>query len=237
MSTAAIVAGSAALLGGVASGVGSAVAGSDASSAATNAAGLQESQFQQTQQNQAPFIQAGQQAVGTIASDEQNGTGFATPFDFQADPGYQFNLQQGENAINSSSAAQGGVLNGGTLKALAQYTSGLADTTYNSAYSRYLAGSQNSYNQLAGLASLGEGATATTGAQGATAAANAGNLVNQAGQDTAAGVVGIGSGINSGLSGIANAGDTYAILNQLQRQQSQSSYNLNSTNSPNTGYD
>lgn len=230
MSTAAIAA---PIIGGIVSGVGSGIAGSQSSNAAKQAAALQQQQFQQTQQNEAPFIQAGQGAVGTISSDEQNGTGFAAPFNFQQDPGYQFNLQQGTDAINNSAAAKGGVLNGGTLKALSQYTSGLADTTYNSAYSRYLAGSQNSYNQLAGLASLGQNATATTGQLGATAAKNAGDFTNASGLDSAAGTVGIGTGINQALGGAVGGNQTYAILNQLQQQGSQSSYG----NVPNYGTD
>lgn len=221
MSSAAIAA---PIIGGIVSGVGSGIAGHEAASAATNAANMQQEQFQQTQKNQQPFIQAGQGAVGQISDDINNQKGFATPFSFQADPGYQFNLQQGQQAINNSSAAKGGVLNGGTLKALSQYTSGLADTTYNSAYNRYLEGSQNSFNQLNSLAQLGEGATATTGAQGAAAALAAGNFTNQAGQDTAAGTIGIGTGINQGLGGAVNSYNNGQTLQALQGLSSASSY-------------
>lgn len=238
MSTAAIAA---PIIGGIVSGVGSGIAGSQASSAANKAAQLQEQQYQQTRQDQAPYMAAGTTALGTIQSDQANGTGFAAPFNFQADPGYQFNLQQGTDAINNSAAAKGGVLNGGTLKALSQYTSGLADTTYNSAYNRYLQGSNQSYNQLMGVAGLGESATANTGAAGANAANAAGSYTNQAGQDTAAGTVGIGTGINQGLSGASSAGQTYSILNQLQQAGSASSYGrpINSGDASNlipTGY-
>lgn len=40
---------------------------------------------------------------------------------FEQDPGYQFRLQQGEQAINRSAAAHGGRLGGATLKALSDY--------------------------------------------------------------------------------------------------------------------
>lgn len=221
--TGGIIAGASLLGSGISAGT-SLFGASKQADAAQQAAQLQEQQFQQTQQNQAPFIQAGQGAVGTISNDINNQTGFAAPFNFQADPGYQFNLQQGTDAINNSAAAKGGVLNGGTLKALSQYTSGLADTTYNSAYQRYLAGSQNSYNQLAGLAQIGEGATSNTANAGANAANSAGNYLTQGANATAAGAVGAGNAASSGLGTIANAGQTYAILNQLQQAGSASSY-------------
>lgn len=222
MSTAAIVGGT--LAGSLASAGASIYGGNKQADAATNAANLQQQQFEQTQKNQQPFIQAGQGAVGTISNDLQNNTGFATPFNFQADPGYQFNLQQGQQAINNSSAAKGGVLNGGTLKALSQYTSGLADTTYNSAYNRYLAGSQNSYNQLAGLAQIGEGATANTGALGANAATNEGQDLIGAANAQAGGAVGATNAVNSGITTLANGA---LDLSALQHLSSASSYGSN----------
>ena len=124
-------------------------------------------------------MQAGQNALNTIGQDQANGTGFATPFNpstYIDTPGYQFQLQQGNNAIQSSAAATGGALNGGTLKALDQYTTGLANTTYGQAYNQYLQNSAQQYNQLYGVASLGENATATTGQQGAAAANATGNF-------------------------------------------------------------
>jgi hypothetical protein len=184
--------------------------------AANNAANLQEQQFNTTQQEQAPYRQAGATALGTLTSDMANGTGFASPFNFQADPGYGFQLQQGQQAINNSASAQSGVLNGGTLKALDQYTTGLANTTYGDAYNRYLAGSQQGYNQLLGVSQLGENATQATGNAGAAAANNAGNYLTQAGNATASGAVGAGNAINSGIGSIANGVGTYGILQGLQ---------------------
>lgn len=221
--TGGIIAGASLLGSGISAGA--SIYGSDKQSdAATQAAQIQKQQYDQTRQDQLPFIQQGQTAVNDIGSDIQNQTGFAAPFNFQADPGYQFNLQQGTDAINNSAAAKGGVLNGGTLKALSQYTSGLADTTYNSAYQRYLAGSQNSYNQLAGLANLGENATSNTGAAGAASANAQGNYLTQAGNAQAAGAVGAGNAFDSGLGTIANGAQTFGILNQLQKNASASSY-------------
>lgn len=228
----AVIAGGASLLGGVASAVGSSVAAGDQSSAATNAANLQQQQYQQNLANQQPYMTSGTNALNTINSDQANGTGFATPFNlasFTSNPGYQFQLQQGQNAINSSAAATGGTLNGGTLKALDQYTTGLANTTYGDAYNRYLANSQQQYGQLFNVAQLGENATATVGNQGTQAANASGNYLTQAGNANAAGTVGVTNAVNSGLGGIANGINTASILQGLQ---SQSGYgNVNPNNS------
>ena len=52
-------------------------------------------------------------------------------------PGYQFAFSEGQRGIQSSAAARGTLLTGGTLKALAQYGTGLADQTYGEAVNRY----------------------------------------------------------------------------------------------------
>lgn len=214
-----IAIGASALIGGVVSGIGSSKAANAQESAATNAANLQQQQYQQTRADQAPYRAAGTTALNTIGQDQANGTGFASTFNpstYIDTPGYQFQLQQGQGAINSSAAATGGVLNGGTLKALDQYSTGLANTTYGQAYSQYLQNSQQQYNQLYGVASLGENATASTG-QAGTAAANAtGNYLTQAGNAQASGDIGVANGINQSLGG--------ASLLGLAGYQSQSGY-------------
>lgn len=216
---------------GLASAVGGAVStnaaantAADAATNATNAADATQLQmYNQTRDDQAPYRQAGYTALNSITQDQANGTGFAAPFNmnsFYSDPGYQFTLQQGQNAINNSASARGGTLNGGTLKALGQYTTGLANQTYGDAYNRYLSTSNQQYNQLAGVAGLGQNSLNTT-AQAGTSAANqiSGNQfagIQNAGNARASGYLGIGNSINSGLSTIGNMGNTYAGYNFLK---------------------
>jgi hypothetical protein len=59
------------------------------------------------------------------------------PFDVQADPGFQFRLQQGTEALENSAAARGGLLSGDTGKALQGYAQGLASDETQNAYNRY----------------------------------------------------------------------------------------------------
>lgn len=54
----------------------------------------------------------------------------------RATPGYDFQMQQGQQAMDRSQAARGGFFSGEALKASQQYGQGLADQMYNDAVSR-----------------------------------------------------------------------------------------------------
>jgi hypothetical protein len=151
-----IIAGAAAL--------GSAIAGGISSANAANALKQGEGQARQDIQKytgqaagyQEPYYQMGTQNAQTLSNMTNQGAFNVNPysyqagqapgayqqgqFNFQQDPGYQFQLQQGMNAIQGGAAAQGGLLSGGTLKALQKYGTGLANQSYNEAYNRYLQG-------------------------------------------------------------------------------------------------
>lgn len=103
------------------------------------------------QQQIAPFTQAGQQAVNQLNTRLTQGF---NPGDLTSDPGYQFRLREGQSALERSLAARGLGQSGAALKAAQEYGQGLADQTYNDAYSRWL--QQNS--QLSGLTGTGLGA-------------------------------------------------------------------------------
>jgi len=95
--------------------------------------------------------------------------------------GYQFQLGQGQNAVNSNAAASGMLNSGGTLKALQQYGQGLASNYFNT----YL-------GQLGGLSAAGQqtlntiGSTGTNG--GAAGAAAVSNNLSNAGAAQAGGI-------------------------------------------------
>lgn len=89
------------------------------------------------------------------------------PSDLQNDPGYQFTLQQGQDALQRSAAAKGQLFSGGTLKSLAGYTTGTANQYFNDAFNR----AQSTFNTnqqqalsrintLQGLAGMGYNASA-----------------------------------------------------------------------------
>lgn len=99
-----------------------------------------------------PYLTAGTGAATTLSDLLQH----PQQFQFQADPGYQFRLNEGMKAINRSAAAHGAAGGAGTGKALAQFGSGLASQEYQNAWNRWNTQGQQRIAGLQGLAGLGE---------------------------------------------------------------------------------
>ncbi len=243
--------------------------------AANQALDFQKLMFGTAQANQAPFLQAGQQSIGDImkllasgkfgpgslgAVPEAPGafTGkFTAPTleEARATPGYEFTREQGEKGVLQGAAAAGGAISGGTLKALDQYGSGLADTTYNDRfnqalqtfgtdvtgyqtnlqrYAAQLGGFQTAqgaqaqeFSQLFAPAQLGEGAVQNINNTGTQTAFNAGNLMTQIGNANAAGTVGSANAINNGISGATNGLFQSLLFNKLFSAGGGSAPNIN----------
>lgn len=205
---------------------------------------FQQQEYADQKANQAPFLQAGQYSIGQLMSGLKNGTfgpdsipAFKAPTlaEAQATPGYEFTRQQGEQGIERGAAAAGGAFTGGTLKALASFNSGLADSTYNDvftramqAYNAQLTGQNQAFGQLASTAGIGEGAAVNLGAAGAQAAQTVGNTLTNIGSAQAAGTIGSASALTGAINGATNAATAPFYLNYLH--QSQTSPQLSSTN-------
>lgn len=145
-------------------------------------------------------------------------------------PGYQFTLGQGLKSTQNAFAAQGLGSSGAALKGAAQYSTGLANTTYNqqlqnylqsyqTGFSNYLGQNQQIYNMLGGLATSGQAAAANLGQIGTTIGANMGNLITSGGAAGAAGTVGSANALIGGLTGatgsVGNAMMAAAFLPSL----------------------
>jgi hypothetical protein len=179
---AAAVVGSAVVGGVVASN--SASKAADAQTQGTDKALSENSrQFDITQANQAPYLAAGKVALGTLASEND------TPLDqskIQMDPGYQFGLTQGQQAIDRQTAAGGGRISGAALKAAAQYGTDYATTGYSAAYSRANQARTDRLNRLAALAGVGQTATQSVAENGAYTAGKNSALMVAAGNNAGA---------------------------------------------------
>lgn len=117
---------------------------------------LREQYGTQTQYNM-PYYQA-----GTSALSQMQNPNFQKSFsmdDFQQDPGYQFQMQQGQQAIQRASAAKGLNMSGGTLKDLQSYSQGLANQDYQQAYQNYNTNQTNQFGRLSTIAGMGQNAT------------------------------------------------------------------------------
>lgn len=143
----------------------------------------QQKQYDQDRADLAPYREQGYKTLGQLGAGTVAGGEFNRNFtmaDYEADPGYQFRLDQGNRGVQASAAAQGGVLSGGTLKALARYNQDAASQEYGAAYNRWSSNTTDRYNRLAGIAGVGQQATNT----GIAAGAN-----NQAAQAAGAGQI------------------------------------------------
>lgn len=207
-----------AVLGAVVSSQNASSAADAQTQASQNSIGEQQREFNINQQNQAPYLAAGQTAVGQISNGTAAGGAFNSPYtmaDFYTDPAYQFNLSQGLGAIQKSAAATGGVLSGGALKSIDQYAQQNAGNEYQNAFTNYQTDLSGRYNRLASLAGLGQTAVGTLGNQGTASAANIGNTMVGIGNAQAAGYVGQSNALNNGISSLGNYYMQNQYLNKL----------------------
>lgn len=167
------------------------------------------------------FTGAAQSQLKALGSGGQGGVGlgeFNKKFsleDYQADPGYQFRLDQGKTALERSAAARGGLLSGGTLKDLTDYSQGMASQEYGNAYNRFNADQSSRFARLATLAGFGAGANNVTAGAGLTTATNVGNNTIGAGNARAAGYVGTANAVNSAIGQGVSSYNNNQLLNRL----------------------
>jgi len=137
--------------------------------------------------------------------------------DLENDPGYQFGLDQGNQALDRRFAAGGGYFSGAAIKAANRFGQDYAGTKFNEAFSRDNTTKSRAANFLTSVASMGSNAAAQTGnASIATGNAIANNITG-AGNAQAAGTVGAYNAWGNALSNIGN--------NYQQNQAMQSSNN------------
>lgn len=221
----ALIAGGTTLLGAKMSSDAAKGAANTQANAANNAAALQQQQFQQTRESLQPFINTGYDAQNTLRSllgiGTNDGSGnfgsLMKPFDAQTfqqykDPGYDFQLQQGQQALQNSQAAKDGVLSGAALKDLIGFNQGMANGAYQNAFSRYMSQNDATYNRLSNLLGIGQNAAAGVGNTGAQVMSNVGNTLTSGAAAQAAGQVGSANAWSGALN---NATGYYALSNML----------------------
>lgn len=211
--------------------VGGAIAGSQSAGAARDAANtqanaardatsLQKYIYDNNYTMQKPFVDAGVAGenrlldlLGLSKNTSAPGYGsMAKSFsaaDFQADPGYQFRLDEGLKALDKQAAARGGLISGAALKAASGYAGDQASAEYQNAYNRYNTNRAAILNPLQSLAGQGQTQSNALAEQGTQYATNAGNNMMAAGNARASGYVGSANAwnaaIGTGVNGINNA--------------------------------
>jgi hypothetical protein len=166
--------------------VGSAIGGLSSHSAAkkqkkATKAALKEQrrQFDLTRSDYAPYREAGTRALGQLET--ENGQ-LPTAQEVMSDPGYQFGLDQGQQALDRKRSAVGGRLSGASLKGASEYATNYAATGYGAAYQRR----QDRLNRLAALAGIGQTATGGSAMAGANATNAISGLMERQGDANAA---------------------------------------------------
>jgi hypothetical protein len=186
-----------------------------ATAAATDeATQLQREMYQQTREDQAPYREAGYNALAQMQRTAGNVPG-AFKFgagDYQADPGYAFRLAEGQKALDRQAAARGGLISGGALRAAQRYGQEMGSQEFGNAYNRALTGyntgvaSENQlYNRQAALSGIGQTATNLVGQAGQNYGTSVGNALINQGANVGNARMAAASAYGSALSGIGSA--------------------------------
>lgn len=232
-------AGAIAAVGSVA---GSTVAGNAAEAGAKTQAAAQQSaaqmqlnMFNQNAANEAPYVQTGTNVLPALAAfptQSQNALntsqaaaqaaipGTLTQQNLMNQPGYQFAVQQGNEAISNMYGGAGMANSGQAAKAISNFNTGLAAQNYQNLFAmnqtqysdaaqqmtNQLANQTLQYNQLQSQANMGQAAASQVAVQGNAAAATAGQNIAGAGASLNAGTVSAGNALGSSLGSVGNTG-------------------------------
>lgn len=158
----------------------------------------------------------------------------------QLTPGYQFRLQEGQDVLEHSAAARGGLLTGATAEALTRYGQDYASGEYSNVYNRALTEYQqnynifqqnqaNQFNRLASMSGMGQTAAGQLSSAGQFAAGNVSNILlgsaAQQGQSiqnaAAARATGYYGGANAWMNALQGGVGNLSQLLMLQEQRGQ----------------
>ncbi len=210
--------------GAIGGSIGGAIDGSmasdDASSAQTNSANsasaTQMAMFNKTQANLQPYMTSGTQNLDALNGMLKSGQlgGQFTNADLNANmaPNYQFQLQQGQQALQNGQAAQNGALSGAAMKEMQNFTQNTAAGAYQNAYSNWLNTQNMNFGQRSSLATMGQNAAAGVGTAAMQTGQGIANNTIGAGNAQAAGII---AGQNSLTGGMNNA-NGLSMFNQMQ---------------------
>lgn len=192
----------------------SAYAANKQSSAIGKAAKTQADMFNTINGQEQPFMKAGygatsklSQLLGIGTDDGSGGYGSLassfTPADYLAnkDPGYDFQLKTGAQALRNADTPGVGSLSGAALKDLIGFNQGMAATGYQNAFNRFQTQQGNVFNRLSQLANLGQNAASNTGKAGVGLGTGVAQAQAAQGAAQAGGIVGAGNSLgNAGIS-------------------------------------
>lgn len=221
--TAAVIGAGGAIIGGMISGSASKSAANTQANAANAGTAAQLQMFNTVNDQNAPWRQAGQNALSPIMGGfglgpESGGipSGYfahqfnANDLNSYLAPNYGFMLNQGLGAVKNAGNLQTGLLSGNVLKGINDYAQNYAGNAYQNAFSNYTTNQQNIFNRLSTIAGFGTSANQTVAPVASNTGLGVANTLGAAGQARASGTVGAANAISGGIN---NAASWYALSN------------------------
>ena len=174
-----IIPAAASLIGGKMQGDAARSAADTAGAASDRAVALQREQYEKQLEMQKPFYDVGVNALPELVNASKY-TNFGMK-QFQQDPGYGFRLKEGQQALDRSAAARGGLISGGALKAAQRYGQDMGSQEYMNAFNRYQTERAARLQPLQSLTGMSQTTANTLGTAGSNMAGNIGNAYMQQG--------------------------------------------------------
>jgi hypothetical protein len=199
----------AAIAGAAVTVVGGAVQANSARSAANQQADAANRAAQANATAQAPWLQAGTQALGTLQAGLAPGGQFSQPFtmaDATNSAAEQEAIKQGGLAIDNSMAAKTGVLNSNEIDQQMRQAEATASQYEGQAFNQYNTQQMQQLGATQSLAGVGQTTSQNIGSTNANAILAAGNA-------GAAGTVGVGNALTNTTGTIANILGQAAVPN------------------------
>jgi hypothetical protein len=176
---------------------------------------LQYRQYQEDVARQKPFYDVGVNALPELVAASKY-TPFGTE-QFQADPGYAFRLKEGQQALERSAAARGGLISGSALKAATRYGQEMGSQEYTNAFNRYQAEREARLRPLQSLTGMGQTTSQQLSNTGQQMASNISNNMGSAAAARASGYVGTANALTGGLNTYLNYTSAQDRTNALRR--------------------
>jgi hypothetical protein len=211
--------------------VGSSLLGASSSRSAANtqaqaareAGDVQREIFERQVELGKPYREAGETALNKLIPLATEYTPFGMQ-QFQADPGYGFRMSEGMKALERSAAARGGLMSGGTGKALQRFGQEMGSQEYQNAFNRYQAERQARLNPLQSLAGVGQTAAQNLAGQAGQFGSNMAETIGAGAQARASGYMGAANAITGGLGQYMNYQQGQAQNSLLQQALNQRRY-------------
>jgi len=171
---------------------------------------LQRELADQQREDFAPWRNIGEQALNQMWEGVQSGAFEVGDIDVTKDPGYQFRMDQGIEALDKSAAARGRLLSGAQQKGVTDYAQNVASQEYANAYAREANEKAKKYNMLSGLSSGGQASAAGQAQATSNLAQTEGNILSNLGQSQSYGYQQQGQARAGAYQGMAQAGNQAA---------------------------